>query len=64
MQDSPGYNCDCGKTMEINSKTETENHDEEVRNQDRNEELCSQCGATLEWQLNLDGTTTLECPHC
>jgi hypothetical protein len=64
MQDAPGYNCGCGDTLESNSKVETEDHNGEACEQDDGEEVCNQCKTALEWRLNLDGTTTLECPHC
>ncbi|MFC6614461.1 hypothetical protein ACFQAS_05745 [Halopenitus salinus] len=25
---------------------------------------CSECGATLEWTLDVDGVQHLECPNC
>jgi hypothetical protein len=49
MEPIPGQECHCGES------TETERDDSE---------RCDQCGAKLEWTLDLDGVQRRECPNC
>ncbi len=80
MQDIPGVNCDCQwdndeqcgedhrSEIIVPNDDVTPNHStssyESDSQRDTEGDYCSDCGAQLEWNLRLDGVTTLECSSC
>jgi len=38
--------------------------EEPAEEPDREDDICNDCGARMEWTLDLDGVQRLECPDC
>lgn len=57
MQEMPGDTCICSQQ---HGEDQSHEHEDWVDDPDR----CTDCGAELEWRLDVDGVQHHECPKC